>query len=242
MATFEQKDVIDTLIGFKHYIKNTSFLGGKDVIKQICTTKELNDTLVYIFNPDKITSVYNTGIEKFNRIKFENIEEFTNETYFNKKFLYIKECNYNLKKIDCIFTLMDIEPNFRNLYHTYYKLKHLVWNSTDDIKDNLIEFSDEAYRYNISLVSISEPVEHTAWKIVVKQDRTDITFHTHIINTINQISKRVNGYCSMKISDNAYVFYIHHINSDTIAPNWKFKNASQSISDCIPDWYHDGDR
>lgn len=41
MATFEQKDVIDTLIGFKHYIKNTSFLGGKDVIKQICTTKEL---------------------------------------------------------------------------------------------------------------------------------------------------------------------------------------------------------
>ncbi len=50
MATLEQKDVIDTLIGFKHYIKNTSFLGGKDVIKQICTTKELNDTLVYILS------------------------------------------------------------------------------------------------------------------------------------------------------------------------------------------------
>jgi hypothetical protein len=114
MATFEQKDVIDTLIGFKHYIKNTSFLGGKDVIKQICTTKEVNDTLVYIFNPDKITSVYNSDIEKFNRIKFENIEEFTKNILIENftgigKSLCEKLSGYNIK------TLGDIRKN-KNLF------------------------------------------------------------------------------------------------------------------------------
>lgn len=225
MKGFTQENIINTLVGFKHYIKNPISIGlSKDSIKSISTSKELGNELVYIFNADKIQSVYNLGIEKFNTIKFENIEDFTNEKYFDKKILSIAECDYNIRKIDCIFSLVDLPMDFRNLFFTYYKLKHLVWNSVEDIKDNLIEFNDEAYRYNIALISIDLPIKHTSWRIIVKQDRADIKFHTHIISVINQISKRMNGYCSMKLIENAYTFYIHHIDPSLITPTWKLND------------------
>lgn len=233
MEKFSQKDITDILVGFKQYIKDPTSIGiNRDSIRSICTSKESGSgNMVYIFNPDKIQTVYNSDIDNFNKIKFENIEEFTNEKYFDKDFLSISECEYNLKKIDCIFSLVDLTPNFRSLFYTYYKLKYLVWNTAEDIKDNLIEFSDKEYMYNISLVSIESPIKHTAWKIAIKQDRADIKFHTHIISVINQISKRMNGYCSMKLSENVYIFYVHHIDPSLITPTWRIKTATTTISD-----------